>query len=131
MIRAIAADHAVSDEVLDRMRAEQPELAELMFTRAVPGFTPSEQAYAPSLRVGELTQAAMAAAVDHGELHLAAASESGVALLLVLVGGVGSQRLANKRGIDFGQSRLIPLPDTALNMYAACFSPDRLADWTP
>lgn len=125
-----AAIRAASWETV-RFAAEQPELAELMFTRAVPGFTPSERAYAPSLRVAELTQAAMAAAVEHGELHLAAASENGVALLLVLVGGVGSQHLANERGIDFAQSRLIPLLDTALDMYAAYFGPDRPADWTP
>jgi hypothetical protein len=76
-------------------------------------------------------QAAMAAAVDHGELHPAAASESGVALLLVMVGGVGSQHLANERGIEFTQSRLIPLLDTALDMYAAYFSPDHPVGWTP
>jgi AcrR family transcriptional regulator len=125
-----AAVRAASWETV-RFAAEQPELAELMFTRAVPGFTPSERAYAPSLRVAELTQAAMAAAVHQGELHLAAASESGVALLLVLVGGVGTQHLANERGIDFTHSRLIPLLDTALDMYAAYFSPDRPADWMP
>jgi len=76
-------------------------------------------------------RAATAAAVEHGELHPAAASESGVALLLVLVGGVGSQHLANERGIEFAQSRLIPLLDTALDMYAAYFSPGRPANWTP
>jgi hypothetical protein len=68
-----------------RFAAEQPGL---MFTRVVPGFAPSQRACAPSLRVAELMQAAMAAAVEHGELHPAAASENGVALLLVMVGGV-------------------------------------------
>jgi AcrR family transcriptional regulator len=114
-----------------RFAAEQPELAELMSTRAVPGFTPSERAYAPSLRVADLMQAAMAAAAENGELHPAATSESGVALLLVMVGGVGSQHLANERGIEFAQSRLIPLLDTALDMYAAYFNPDRPANWKP
>ena len=125
-----AAVRAASWETV-RFAAGQPELAELMFTRAVPGFTPSERAYAPSLRVAELTRAAMAAAVEHGELHPAAASENGVALLLVMVGGVGTQHLANERGIEFAQSRLIPLLDTALDMYAAYFSPGRPPNWTP
>lgn len=114
-----------------RFAAEQPELAELMFTRAVPGFTPSQQAYAPSLLVAELMQAAITAAAEHGEVHAAAASESGIALLMVMVSGVGSQHLANERGIEFAQSRLIPLLDTALDMYAAYFSPNRPADWMP
>ena len=125
-----AAVRAASWETV-RFAAEQPELAELMFTRAVPGFTPSAQAYAPSLRVAALMQAAITAAAEHGELHAAAASESGVALLMVMVGGVGSQHLANERGVEFTQSRLIPLLDTALDMYAAYFSPDRPADWVP
>jgi AcrR family transcriptional regulator len=113
-----------------RFAAEQPVLAELMFTRAVPGFTPSEQAYAPSLRVADLMQAAMTAAVGHGELHPAAASGNGIALLLVMVGGVGSQHLANERGVEFSRSRLIPLLDTALDMFAAYFSPGKPPDWT-
>jgi AcrR family transcriptional regulator len=114
-----------------RFAAEQPELAELMFTRAVPGFTPSGEAYAPSMRVAELMQAAITAAAEHGEVHVAAASESGIALLMVMVGGVGSQHLANERGVEFTESRLLPLLDTALDMYAAYFSPDRPADWAP
>lgn len=114
-----------------RFAAEHPELAELMFTRAVPGFTPSERAYAPSLRVAELMRAAITAAVERGELHAAAASESGIALLTVMIGGVGSQHLANERGVELSQSRLIPLLDTALDMYAAYFSADHPAGWTP
>jgi AcrR family transcriptional regulator len=125
-----AAVRAASWETV-RFAAEHPELAELMFTRAVPGFTPSEQAYAPSLLVAELMQAAITAAAEHGEVHASAASESGIALLMVMVSGVGSQHLANERGIEFAHSRLIPLLDTALDMYAAYFSPDRPADWTP
>jgi AcrR family transcriptional regulator len=125
-----AAVRAASWETV-RFAAGQPELAELMFTRAVPGFTPSERAYAPSLRVAELMQTAMAAAVGQGDLHPAAASESGIALLLVMIGGVGSQHLANERGVDASQSRLIPLLDKALDMYAAYFNPGHPASWTP
>jgi hypothetical protein len=102
-----------------------------MFTRAVPGFTPCERAYAPSLRVAELMQAAMTAAVEHGQLHPAAASGKGVALLLVMVSGAGSQHLASERGTEFAQSWLIPLLDTALDMYAAYFSPGHPAGWAP
>ena len=48
-----------------------------------------------------------------------------------MIGGVGTQHLANERGIEFAQSRLIPLLDTALDMFAAYFSPGRPASWTP
>ena len=125
-----AAVRAASWETV-RFAAGQPELAELIFTRAVPGFTPSERAYAPSVQVAELMQTAMTAAAERGELHPAAASPRGVALLLIMVGGVGTQHLANERGIEFTLSRLIPLLDTALDMYAAYFRPDQPADWAP
>jgi hypothetical protein len=49
--------------------AAHPVLAQFLFTRAVPGFVPSERAYAPSLRQYELVRAAVATAVEHSELH--------------------------------------------------------------
>ena len=73
----------------------------------------------------------MEAAAERGELHPAAASESGIALLLALVAGVGSQHNANEPGTDFAESRLIALLDPALDMYAAYFSPGRPPGWTP
>jgi AcrR family transcriptional regulator len=114
-----------------RFAADQPVLAQLLFTRAVPGFVPSDRAYAPSLRGYELVRTAMAAAAERAELHPAAASEDGIALLFALVAGVASQHSANDPGAGFAESRLIALLDPALDMYAAHFSPDRPAGWTP
>jgi hypothetical protein len=125
-----AAVRAAARETL-RFAAEQPVLAQLLFTRAVPGFVPSDRAYAPGLRAAELMGAAMAAAAERGELHPVAASQSGIALLLALVAGVGSQHNANEPGTEFAESRLIALLDSALDMYAAYFSPARPASWTP
>jgi hypothetical protein len=95
------------------------------------GFVPSDHAYAPSLRSAGLVRTAMAAAAERGELHPAAASEDGIALLLALVAGIGSQHSANEPGAGFAESRLIALLDPALDMYAAYFSPDRPPAWTP
>jgi AcrR family transcriptional regulator len=114
-----------------RFAAGQPVLAQLLFTRAVPGFTPSDRAYAPSLRGQDLVRTAMAAAVERAELHPAAASQDGIALLLALVAGIGSQQSANDPAAGFGEGRLIALLDPALEMYAAYFSPARPAAWTP
>ena len=114
-----------------RFAAAQPVLAQLLVTRVVPGFVPSDRAYAASLRDAELVRAAMAAAAERGELHPAAASEDGIALLLALVAGIGSQHTANQPGAGFAESRLIALVDPALDMYAAYFSPDRPPAWTP
>jgi AcrR family transcriptional regulator len=125
-----AAVRAASRETL-RFASEQPALAQLLFNRVVPGFVPSERAYAPSLRGVELIRTAMAAAVERGELHPAAATERGLALLLALIAGFGSQHHANEPGTAFAESPLIALLDPALDMYAAYFSPGRPASWTP
>jgi hypothetical protein len=60
-----------------------------------------------------------------------AASQDGIALLLALVAGIGSQHSANEPGVGYAESRLIALLDPALDMYAAYFSPDRPLAWTP
>lgn len=114
-----------------RFAAGQPVLAQLLFTRAVPGFVPSERAYAPSLRGYELVRTAMAAAAGRAELHPAAASADGVALLIALVAGIGSQHSANDPDAGFTEGRLTGLLDPALDMYASYFSPDHPPAWTP
>ncbi len=114
-----------------RFAARHPVLAQFLFTRAVPGFVPSEHAYAPSLRQYELIRAAVAAAAERGDLHPAASSERGVALLVALTAGVASQQAANDPGPGPGEDRFTVLLDPALDMYAAYFRPDRPGDWTP
>jgi AcrR family transcriptional regulator len=114
-----------------RFAAGQPVLAQMLFTRAVPGFVPSDRAYAPSLRGYELVRAAMAAAAERAELHPAAASQDGIALLFALVAGIASQHSANDPAAGFAEGRLIALLDPALDMYAAYFHPDRPPAWTP
>ena len=114
-----------------RFAAGQPVLAQLLFTRTVPGFAPSDRAYAPSLRGYDLVRAAMAAAAERAELHPAAASDDGIALLFALVAGIASQHSANDPGAGFTEGRMIALLDPALDMYAAYFTPDRPPAWTP
>jgi hypothetical protein len=67
-------------------------------------------------------------AVERGELHLAAASDRGMALFVAITAGVGSQRAANDPDAEAADD---PLLEPALDMYAAYFSPDRPRDWTP
>lgn len=114
-----------------RFAAAQPVLAQFLFTRAVPGFTPSDQAYAPSLRQYQLIRDAVATATERRELHPAAATERGVALLVAMVAGIGSQQAANAPAAREGDERFIPLLGPALDMYAAYFSPGHAPDWTP
>lgn len=114
-----------------RFATDHPVLAQLLFTPVVPGFTPSDHAYAPSLDAAELVRGAITAAVGRRELHPAAASEKGTALLIAIVAGVASQQSANDAGAAFDNGRFIPLLDPALDMYAAYFQPNRPRTWTP
>ena len=106
-----------------RYSVEHPVLSHLLYTRSVPGFTPSEQAYRPSLEVVALTRVALSAAVARGELCTSADSEQGLGLLIALTGGVASQQLANDPGTGFDQGRFAPLIEPALDMYALYFAP--------
>jgi AcrR family transcriptional regulator len=125
-----AAVRAAARESL-RFAAEHPVLAQLLFTPAVPGFVPSAQAYAPSVRASALMRSAIVAAVDRGELHPAAASDHGIALLLALVAGVASQQIANDPGARYPDGRFVVLLQPALDMYALYFRPDHPPSWTP
>lgn len=107
-----------------RFSVEHPVLSHLLFTQSVPGLTPSERAYRPSLEVVALTRAALSTAVARGELCASADSEQGLGLLIALTGGVASQQLANDPGTGFDQGRYARLIEPALDMYALYFAPE-------
>jgi hypothetical protein len=105
-----------------RIAADQPVLGQLLFTPAVPGFVPSEQAYAPSVRANELLRTAIARAVQRRQLHPAAASDNGVALFIALVAGIAIQQTANDPNTGFDEGCYTALLDPALDMYAGYFA---------
>jgi AcrR family transcriptional regulator len=113
-----------------RFTADQPVLAQLLFRPAVPGFQPSERAYAPSLGVQQRMVAAFRHAVDRDELHPVAASERGVRLFVAMVAGVANERAANQSGLR-SEEGLHNLLTPGLDMYAAYFAASRPTGWTP
>jgi len=100
-----------------------PVLAQLLHWRPVPGFEPSARAYAPAVRLIELTREALRAAVDAGQLAPAAATDEGVALYTVLGAGLISQQLSNEPGVPPGQGRFTRLAPTALDMFFTYYAP--------
>jgi len=99
----------------------EPILAQLLFTRPVPGFSPSATAYEPSLEVMQISRDAVQDAVACGDLTAAAATEEGLQLLIALVGGVINHYAANQPEVkDYS-----PLLEPALAMYAEHFRPRR------
>ncbi|MEO8829032.1 TetR/AcrR family transcriptional regulator [Lapillicoccus sp.] len=91
---------------------QYPTLADLMFRRTVPGFTPSAKAYAPSVEAMQIIRQALVDAVAVGDLAPEAASPEGIELLVTLAAGVMSQQSANHA--DGGEARLLPV---VLEMY--------------
>jgi AcrR family transcriptional regulator len=100
-----------------------PVLAQLLHWRPVPGFEPSERAYAPAVRQVELLREALRAAVDAGQLAPAAATEEGVAMYLVVMSGVISQQLSNEPSAPAGQGRFTRLTPVALDMFFRHYAP--------
>jgi AcrR family transcriptional regulator len=113
-----------------RYIVDHPVLAQLLFNRVVPGFRPSEEAFAPSVEVKRRVVATLHTAVERGELHPAAVSERGLHLAIALLDGVANERVANQPELTSEQD-LHDLLTPALDMFAAYFAPDRPRDWTP
>ncbi|GAA2746880.1 hypothetical protein GCM10009868_34060 [Terrabacter aerolatus] len=106
-------------EATARFSAANPVLGQLLFTRPVPGFEPSAEAYAPSVDVRQMVSDSVADAVAAGELRAEAATPEGVQLLVALTAGVISLHAAN----DPGTEEPSPLLESALEMYAAYYRP--------
>jgi len=80
---------------------------QLLFQRTIPGFTPSPEAYAPSVRALDQLRVVLAenGVAEPGHLDLATA----------LVGGLVSQQISN----DPGGTRWVRLVDEAIDMFLA------------
>jgi AcrR family transcriptional regulator len=85
---------------------EFPARHQLMNLRTIPDFTPSEEAYAPSVAVMERFMARMA---RHGVLN-----QDDIDLFVAIVGGMVDTQLAN----DPGGDRWSRLLDRAIDMFA-------------
>jgi AcrR family transcriptional regulator len=98
-------------------------LAELMFWRPVPSFTPSAEAFAPSVEMVALQRAAMAEAVATGQLGPEADSDEAVYLVSTLIVGVLSQAMANEPDLAWGQGRFTPAFPKLMKLLVAVYPP--------
>ena len=106
-----------------RWSMENQVYSQLLFWRTVPGFEPSEEAFAPSREGMENLRAHLHAMAAAGLLDPAAASDEGLALYSSLVAGLMSQQLANEPGASFEDGRFTRLLPTVLDMFAARYQP--------
>jgi AcrR family transcriptional regulator len=112
-------------EAVMRLGLDHQVAAQLLNWRPVPGFEPSAEAFAPSLEFVAEIRRLLQAAADRDELHQAAASDEGEALLSVLIAGVVSQQLANQPRAPWDQGRFTRLTSRVLQLFHCAYPPER------
>jgi AcrR family transcriptional regulator len=99
-------------------------LAELLFWRPVPSFTPSPEAFAVSMEMVELQRGALADAVAKGELGPGANDESAIYLVSTLIAGALGQAIANEPELPWGEGRFSSWFPTLMRLLPAAFPPE-------
>jgi AcrR family transcriptional regulator len=112
-------------QAVGRLMCLRPVRQQLLFWRPVPGFQPSPSAYAPSVAFSGEVARHVHAAVEAGELAEDAATDRGLALLSVLVAGVGTQHLANEPEVPFDEGTFSTLLPDVLEMFRLTYRPHR------
>jgi AcrR family transcriptional regulator len=96
-------------------------LAELLFWRPVPSFTPSPEAFAVSMEMVELQRGALADAGAKGELGPGANEESAIYLVSTLIAGALGQAIANEPELAWGEGRFSSWFPTLMRLLPAAF----------
>jgi AcrR family transcriptional regulator len=99
-------------------------LAELLFWRPVPSFTPSPEAFAVSMEMVELQRGALADAVAKGELGPGANDDSAIYLVSTLIAGALGQAIANEPELPWGEGRFSSWFPTIMRLLPAAFPPE-------
>jgi AcrR family transcriptional regulator len=115
---------AAGIDALARFGLANQVYAQLLFWRTVPGFTPSEAAYAYAQDFTDDVAATVAVAVGQGLLRPEAAGPDGQALLSSMVGGALTQQLANQPGAAYEDARFVALLPRLLDMFVTAYAPE-------
>jgi len=111
-------DHLrTASRAMIRWSIQEPGLASLLFTRPVPGFKPSAEAFAPSQAMWQLWRHHLTVAAQRGELAPSADSDDAMRMLTVLISGICSQQLANQPGASYEDGIFSRLTDEGLDMF--------------
>lgn len=95
-----------------------PAYTQLLFWRPVPGFTPSEEAYAPAVELVELTRSRFRSLQQRGALRADADVEEALRDWTVLIAGVISQQLSNAPDESFATGRFTAGLPSLVAMFA-------------
>jgi AcrR family transcriptional regulator len=106
-----------------RWAVQHPAYAPLMFWRPVPGFSPSEAAYAPAVESARRGRALLAELQRRGGLAADADLELAFRTLTAVTSGVISQQLANAPGEPFETGVFTSTLPVVVGMWLARFAP--------
>ncbi len=106
-----------------RWAVANPVLAQLLFWRPVPGYHPSDDAFAPAAQIVATLRRHLRKAVRNGELGRGAASDQAMSLLSTLHFGVVSQHLANEPDVGWDDSRYTPLHARVIDLFVGAYPP--------
>jgi len=121
---ALTSDDPVADfragmELFVRWAVEHPAYSALLFWRPVPGFTPSERAYAPALAVLDMGRAQTVRLRDAGILPPDIDVERAFRASTALAAGVVSQQLSNAPDQSYDRGTWTAVLPDLLDMWLA------------
>ena len=123
--RDLVADLLASESAFVRWAVEHPAYAPLMFWRPVPGFVPSERAYAPAIELERMAREFLVVLRSAGLLRRTPTSTSSTARRPPSSAGVISQQLANAPGEPFETGTFTSTLPDVVAMWLAHHGDDR------
>lgn len=128
-VRARTAATGTEDRPLDQVLLDAAEAfvgwsvanaaySQLLFWRPVPGFTPSEEAYAPAVEMVGLSRSWFADLQERGRLRATADLDEVQRDWTVLCSGVISQQLSNAPGETVADGRFVAALPALTSMFA-------------
>jgi AcrR family transcriptional regulator len=121
----LVADLLASESAFVRWAVEHPAYAPLMFWRPVPGFVPSERAYAPATELERMAREFLVVLRSAGLLRPDADLDLVYRTQTALIAGVISQQLANAPGEPFETGTFTSTLPDVVAMWLAHHGDDR------
>lgn len=106
-----------SSKAMVRWCIDNPALSQLLFSRPVPGFVPSREAFAPSLALWNRFREDLAVAARKRQLSRKADSDDALRLLTIVLAGITAQQLANEPDATYANGAFTGLTDDAIDMF--------------
>jgi AcrR family transcriptional regulator len=119
------ADLPAATEIFVRWSVEHPGYAPLMYWRPIPGFTPSQQAYAPAVEAVQEGRKLLARLQADGALRQGVDLERAWRTWTALAVGIVTQQLANAPGEPYETGAFTSTLPELVAMWLTHYEPDQ------